>query len=168
MYTGVGEASPRILVVRLGAMGDIIHTLPAVASLKHSFPGSHITWAIAPQWAPLLAGNVFVDRLILLERTSLAGLLRSRRELRRDPFHFAVDFQGLIKSAPGGLSRRARPHFRIRPLARARKTRGAVLLELRGAFVEARGGSQPRPGARGVTARSWATPLSALKYTRRC
>src|SRR5216684_816193 len=101
MYTGVREHSPavRILVVRLGAMGDIIHTLPAVASLKHSLPGSHITWAIAPQWAPLLDGNVFVDRRILLERTSVAGLLRSRKELRREPFHFAVDFQGLIKSA---------------------------------------------------------------------
>ena len=99
MYSSVREASPRILVVRLGAMGDIIHTLPAVASLKHSLPGSHITWAIAPQWAPLLKGNVFVDRLILVERTSLAGLLRSRKELRREPFHFAVDFQGLLKSA---------------------------------------------------------------------
>src|SRR5882724_10263823 len=91
--------SLRILVVRLGAMGDIIHTLPAVASLKHSLPGAHITWAVAPRWAPLLEGNVFVDRLILLERTSLAGLLRSRKELRREPFDFAVDFQGLIKSA---------------------------------------------------------------------
>ena len=58
MYTNVKEANPavRILVVRLGAMGDIIHTLPAVASLKHSLPGSHITWAIAPKWAPLLDG----------------------------------------------------------------------------------------------------------------
>jgi heptosyltransferase I len=101
MYTGVKEPSPtvRILVVRLGAMGDIIHTLPAVASLKHSLPGSHITWAVAPQWAPLLEGNVFVDRLIGVERTSLPGLLRSRKELRREPFQFAVDFQGLIKSA---------------------------------------------------------------------
>src|SRR2546423_3407702 len=92
MYTGVREANPavRILVVRLGAMGDIIHTLPAVASLKHSLPGSHITWAIAPQWAPLLAGNVFVDRRILLERTSLAGLMRSRKELRRGPGCFSV------------------------------------------------------------------------------
>ena len=101
MYTGVREPSPavRILVVRLGAMGDIIHTLPAVASLKHSLPGSHITWAIAPQWAPLLEGNVFVDRRILIERTSLRALWRSRRELRRDGFDFAVDFQGLLKSA---------------------------------------------------------------------
>src|SRR5882762_4134320 len=101
MYTGVREPNPavRILVVRLGAMGDIIHTLPAVASLKHSLPGSHITWAIAPQWAPLLDGNVFVDRRILLERATLGGLLRSRHELRREPFDFAVDFQGLVKSA---------------------------------------------------------------------
>jgi heptosyltransferase-1 len=101
MYTSVRKANPgaRILVVRLGAMGDIIHTLPAVASLKHSLPGSHITWAIAPKWAPLLDGNVFVDRRILLERGSLAALWRSRRELRRERFDFAVDFQGLIQSA---------------------------------------------------------------------
>src|SRR5579864_4123054 len=101
MYNGVKEANTavRILVVRLGAMGDIIHTLPAVASLKHSLPGSHVTWAIAPQWAPLLDGNVFVDRRILLERGSLAALWRSRRELRRERFDIAVDFQGLIQSA---------------------------------------------------------------------
>jgi heptosyltransferase-1 len=36
----------RILVVRLGAMGDIIHTLPAVASVKQSFPQSHLAWAV--------------------------------------------------------------------------------------------------------------------------
>jgi heptosyltransferase-1 len=101
MYTGVKEANPavRILVVRLGAMGDVIHALPAVASLKHSLPGSHLTWAIAPKWAPLLDGNVFVDRRILIERGSLAAALRSRRELQREPFDFAVDFQGLIQSA---------------------------------------------------------------------
>src|SRR6266478_2136159 len=93
------QASLRILVVRLGAMGDIIHTLPAVASLKHSLPGSHITWAIAPKWAPLLDCNVFVDRRILVDRDSLTALLRSRRELRRERFDFAVDFQGLIQSA---------------------------------------------------------------------
>src|SRR6476659_7892336 len=101
MSIGASVPSPavRILVVRLGAMGDIIHTLPAVASLKHSVPGAHITWAVAPQWAPLLEGNVFVDHVIPIERTSLSGLLRSRKELLRERFHFAVDFQGLLKSA---------------------------------------------------------------------
>src|SRR5579863_2714800 len=101
MYSVGRERNPsvRILVVRLGAMGDILHTLPAVASLKHSFPGSHVTWAIAPHWAPLLEGNVFIDRRILIERGGIAELLRSRRELRRETFDFAVDFQGLIQSA---------------------------------------------------------------------
>ena len=37
---------PRILVVRLGAMGDIIAALPAVASLKHSIPHSKIAWVV--------------------------------------------------------------------------------------------------------------------------
>jgi len=80
-------------------MGDIIHTLPAVASLKRSFPGSHMTWVVEPRWAPLLAGNPFVDRLILFERSSLSGLLRSYKALSSARFDFAVDFQGLIKSA---------------------------------------------------------------------
>ena len=37
-------------------MGDIIHALPAVASLKHSIPGSHVTWIVEPPWEPLLEG----------------------------------------------------------------------------------------------------------------
>jgi heptosyltransferase I len=58
----------RILVVRLGAMGDIVHALPAAASLKHSFPGWRVTWVVEPRWAPLLEANPFVDRVVLLDR----------------------------------------------------------------------------------------------------
>ncbi len=89
----------RILAVRLGAMGDIVHALPAVASLKHSFPGSHVTWAVEPRWAALLEGNPFVDRVLPVERHSGAGLAQAWRDLRAGRFDFAVDFQGLIKSA---------------------------------------------------------------------
>jgi heptosyltransferase-1 len=90
---------PRILVVRLGAMGDIVHVLPAVASLKQGFPDAHLTWVVEPQWAALLEGNPFVDRVILLRRRDASGLLSSLRELRSAAFDFAVDFQGLLKSA---------------------------------------------------------------------
>ena len=89
----------RILVVRLGAMGDIIHALPAVASLKTGFPGARLTWVVEPRWAPLLEGNPFVDRVVLLRRKTAGGLLESWRELRSEDYDFAVDFQGLIKSA---------------------------------------------------------------------
>jgi len=98
MFTA-GKPSIRILVVRLGALGDIIHTLPAVASLKHSYPGSRLTWIVEPQWAPLLEDNPFVDRIELLHRDSLAGLVRSWRALRSEAYDLAIDFQGLIKSA---------------------------------------------------------------------
>src|SRR5579862_8557492 len=98
MFT-VGKANVRILVVRLGAMGDIIHTLPAVASLKQSFPGARLTWVVEPRWAALLTGNPFVDRVLTFDRHASGGVRRLWRELRAHRFDFAVDFQGLIKSA---------------------------------------------------------------------
>src|SRR5664280_3424894 len=92
----------RILVVRLGAMGDIVHTLPAVAWLKQSHPDWQLTWLVEPRWAPLLEENPYVDRVVLLRRQSFAGLVETRRELREAPYDFAVDFQGLLKSAMAG------------------------------------------------------------------
>jgi heptosyltransferase I len=88
----------RILIVRLSSMGDVIHTLPAAASLKHSIPGSRVTWLIRPRWAPLLAGNRDVDEVIPVAR-SLAASFSEARRLRARHFDLAVDFQGLIQSA---------------------------------------------------------------------
>jgi heptosyltransferase-1 len=91
--------SERILIVRLGAMGDIIHTLPAVVSLRRSFPDATLTWAVEEKWAPLLEGVSVVDRLEYVDRRSFAAVLRLRRNLRAGGITLAVDFQGLIKSA---------------------------------------------------------------------
>src|SRR5262245_36747857 len=99
MFNAGKNSSGRILVVRLGAMGDIVHTLPAVASLKHSYPGSHLTWAVEPKWSPLLEDNPFVDRILPVERDAPSGWLASWKLLRSGEYDFAVDFQGLIKSA---------------------------------------------------------------------
>jgi len=96
----------RILVVRLSSMGDVIHALPAVASLKHSFPYSHVTWIIRPRWLPLLEGNPFVDETISYER-SVAGVLDAWRKLRATRFDLAVDFQGLVQSALVAAAARA-------------------------------------------------------------
>jgi heptosyltransferase I len=91
--------APRILVVRLGAMGDVVAALPAVASLKHSIPHSKITWVIETKWSLLLESNPYIDSVIRLDRRTFAGLQCAWRELRVDRFDLAVDFQGLIKSA---------------------------------------------------------------------
>jgi heptosyltransferase I len=88
-----------ILVVRLGAMGDILHALPAVRALKLGHPESPLTWVVEPKWAPLLEQNPFVDRVVTLQRDSLQGLAETYRALRESSYLFAVDFQGLIKSA---------------------------------------------------------------------
>jgi heptosyltransferase-1 len=96
----------RILVVRLSSMGDVIHALPAVASLKHSFPHSHVTWVIRSRWMPLLEGNPFVDEVIPFDRT-LKAIIATRRKLREHRFDLAIDFQGLIQSAL--LAAAARP-----------------------------------------------------------
>lgn len=89
----------RILIVRLGAMGDIIHALPGAASLKHSFPKAHVTWVVEPKWVPLLEGNGFVDRIVVFQRDAPRSWRRTRDELRAGHYDLAVDFQGLTKSA---------------------------------------------------------------------
>ena len=77
-------------------MGDIIHALPAVARLKQNSPAARLTWVVEPKWAPLLEGNPYVDRVLLLRRRNL---LQSWRDLRAESYDVAIDFQGLMKSA---------------------------------------------------------------------
>lgn len=106
-----------ILVVRLGAMGDVVHALPAVATLKHNFPDARITWAIEPRWAVLLRENPHVDRVLALDlprwrsqwwsRRAWSELMSARRDLQAARFDLAIDFQGLLKSAL--VARAARP-----------------------------------------------------------
>jgi heptosyltransferase-1 len=79
-------------------MGDVIHALPAVASLRHGFPGARISWLIKTRWSPLLEGNPSVDEVIPFERT-LPGIRSVLPRLRQQRFDVAVDFQGLMQSA---------------------------------------------------------------------
>ena len=97
------------LVIRLSSIGDIIHTLPAVAALGEAFPGARIDWTIEPRYAPLLQGNPFVRRVLafdtlgwrrrLASAITLEEVVRSLLELHELPFDAAIDFQGLLKSA---------------------------------------------------------------------
>ena len=91
-------AVSRILVIRLGAMGDVIHALPAVVSLKRTLPDARIDWVIRPRWASLLADNPYIDHVIEFDRR-LARLGASLTRLRREHYDVAIDFQGLIQSA---------------------------------------------------------------------
>jgi len=90
----------RILVIRLGAMGDIIHALPAAALLKRSFPAAELCWAHHAKWRDLLEGSPIVDRRIEVKRKTWAEISASLQQLRGGaPYDLTVDLQGLVQSA---------------------------------------------------------------------
>lgn len=87
------------LVVRLGALGDLIHTLPAVAALRRAHPHARIDWLVEPRHRELLDLVPILTSVIVLERRSLAGWLDILSRLRHRRYDVALDFQGLVKSA---------------------------------------------------------------------
>ena len=92
-------ADRRFLIVRLGSLGDIIHTLPASAALRDSFPSAQIDWVVESHWMPVLDGNPDLNSVIPLNRSSTASVLDSVACLRGAHYTSALDFQSLYKSA---------------------------------------------------------------------
>lgn len=89
----------RFLVLRMSALGDIIHTLPAVSALRESFPNATIGWLVDRKWAPILEGNPSVDNVIAMDRGSWRDVIHSVRRMRSENYTVAVDFQSLYRSA---------------------------------------------------------------------
>ena len=97
-----------LLIVKLGAIGDIVHTLPAIAAIRSTFPDASITWAAERRSAEILRDSPVLDNLLEIDTTSFRGGLviekmliegaRQVKELRKFDFEVAIDFQGLLKS----------------------------------------------------------------------
>ena len=87
------------LIVRLGALGDIVHALPAAAALRRAYPDARIDWLVDARHRELLTLVPVIDRIATLERSSLGGWLDVARQLRPVRYDVALDFQGLLKSA---------------------------------------------------------------------
>jgi heptosyltransferase-1 len=98
-----------ILIVKLGSIGDIVHTLPAAAAIRRHLPSAEISWVVEKRAAEILRENPVIDRLIEIDTKGLRAkggvddMLRELRdqvgELRKSRFDLAIDFQGLLKSA---------------------------------------------------------------------
>jgi heptosyltransferase I len=111
----------RLLVVRLGSMGDVIHTLPAVTALRRSFPDAMIGWVIEERWAELLCTlstprsgprspqRPLVDKIHTVNTRAWRSSPFSNQtweqiaaglsELRAGRYEIAADFQGAARSA---------------------------------------------------------------------
>ncbi|MDR3763399.1 MAG: glycosyltransferase family 9 protein [Acidobacteriota bacterium] len=117
----MANSPARVLIVRLGAMGDILHALPAVALLRATLPEIKIGWVVERRWHELLCApgaelrgersvlRPLVDevhladtrqwRRNLLARETRAELLSLRRGMKAAHYQAALDLQGSVKSA---------------------------------------------------------------------
>jgi lipopolysaccharide heptosyltransferase I len=93
----------RVLIVRLGALGDVVHAIPVAAALRRAFPGARIDWLVSAKHREILDRVPVIDRrLVINDRGDASGgtsLLSAIGELRRARYDVAIDLQGLIKSA---------------------------------------------------------------------
>jgi heptosyltransferase-1 len=89
----------RFLVVRLTALGDILHTVPAVAALRAAHPRARIDWVVERKWAPVLEGSLALNDVIPFDRRSVFATIECVQRLREAQYTCAIDFQGLYKSS---------------------------------------------------------------------
>jgi heptosyltransferase-1 len=100
-----------ILIVKLSAIGDVIHTLPALNAIRKRYPDARITWLVEEAAAPLVKGHVALDRVLVSKRkrwlreilgpscvNNMREVYRFMKQLRDTRYELIIDFQGLLKS----------------------------------------------------------------------
>ena len=102
----------KILIVKLGAVGDVVHTLPSLRSLRKAFPDAFIAWVVEEKSKDVIIGNPDLDEVIVFERKKIQRGFKSLKDigssirdisdflkrLRGHSFDIAIDFQTLFKS----------------------------------------------------------------------
>jgi heptosyltransferase-1 len=116
----MGKGPKSILIIKLSAIGDVVHALPLLEVLRQSFPNARIDWVVEDVSSQIIDGHPAIDHLIVSHRNSWqTRLFRARestavlkeirqffRELRSEAYDLVIDLQGLLKSAIWvGLSR---------------------------------------------------------------
>lgn len=102
------NAAPKVLIVRLSSLGDILHTIPALNSLRAAFPRAKIDWLVEQRGAFLLSAVPAIDEIFAINIGALKthpgrldswlGVLRVIQALRLRHYDLCFDFQGLLKT----------------------------------------------------------------------
>ena len=90
---------PRFLVLRLGSLGDIVHTFPAVAALRTTFPTAEIVWLTHPRYKLLVESSSLASEIWTVDTRSLSSLREAIGRIHHATWDAAIDCQGLWKSA---------------------------------------------------------------------
>ena len=181
--SAVASDPESLLVVRLGAMGDIIHTLPAVTALRNALPDARIGWMVEERWAELLCAqncpksgprgpsrplvdfvhsvNTKAWRKSLLSRETRKQISSALREVRDLKYETAVDFQGALKSAVMAKCSGARTIF---GLDCPREVPARILYSRRVATTKAHVIEQYHSLAEGVAGKP--LPMPAIEFPR--
>lgn len=102
-----------ILIVKLSAIGDVVHTLPALDALHHQFPESTIDWVVEEKASDIIKDHPYLEKVIISKRKrwlknfnkpflwyrTLRDIIGFLRDLRAKKYDVVIDFQGLLKSA---------------------------------------------------------------------
>ena len=94
---------PRILIIRLSAIGDVVRVLPALHALRDRYPNAQIDWAIEPKSRDIVEDHPDLDRVLVFERgessrTGARSFLRFCRQIRQNRYDIVIDFHGIFKS----------------------------------------------------------------------
>jgi len=102
----MSEELTNVLIVKLSAIGDVIHALPVSYAIKETFPYAKVTWVVEPPAYDLLTMNPYVDKIILFEKKkfkTFSGFVERffpfRKEIQSESYDAVLDLQGLFKSA---------------------------------------------------------------------
>lgn len=97
------DGSPRILIIRLSAIGDVVRALPILHTLRDHFRDARIDWAVEHKAAAVVEGHPMLDRLLVFNRpAALRPALREFaafcRQIRANQYDLVVDAHGIFKS----------------------------------------------------------------------
>ena len=95
----------RVLIILLGAIGDVVRALPLLGRLRRAWPQAHIAWAVEPKSSPIIEGHPWLDELIVYDRRHAPwSFMPFLQAVRRGRFDLVIDLQRHLKSGIIGMA----------------------------------------------------------------
>ncbi|MEY3369730.1 MAG: hypothetical protein RLZZ361_400 [Cyanobacteriota bacterium] len=88
----------KILIIKQSALGDIIHTIPALALIKKNLPNARIDFVVYEKFSGIIKSSKYLNKIHILKNKSLAEFFKTASRLQKEKYDLVIDFQGLMKT----------------------------------------------------------------------